>query len=153
MQRSDETESSVAVASTDAGIAALAEHGLFIIPAGRRDGFQASIHGHMLELADPADGRLAPSPDDLLVASIASDVAWTARSFLRAQALPDELSVAAKWETMDGHTRVADIQLTVTVSRRTEPFSRALAYALANSLARRSLAAPAIHISFEGVDE
>jgi hypothetical protein len=42
--------------------AAAASHGLFITPTRRGDSFKASIHGHMLELADPTDHRLAPSP-------------------------------------------------------------------------------------------
>jgi hypothetical protein len=40
--------------------AAAASHGLFITPTRRGDSFKASIHGHMLELADPTDHRLAP---------------------------------------------------------------------------------------------
>jgi hypothetical protein len=69
---------------------------LCIIPNRWADGFEASIHGHMLELADPMD-RLAPSPDDLLIASIASDLAWSARTFLRAHA-----------RRLDRHREVAD---------------------------------------------
>ena len=73
--------------NTDKGAfdAASTSHALFIIPTRRGDGFNASIHGHMLELADPTDPRLAPSPDDLVVASFASDLAWSARRFLRAR--------------------------------------------------------------------
>jgi hypothetical protein len=44
--------------------AAATSHALFIIPTRWGGGFTASIHGHLLELADPADHRLAPSPDD-----------------------------------------------------------------------------------------
>jgi hypothetical protein len=47
--------------------AAPTSHALFIIPTRWGDDFMASIQGHMLELADPTDHRLAPSPDDLLV--------------------------------------------------------------------------------------
>jgi putative redox protein len=124
-------------------------HGLFIIPTRRGDGFTASIHGHMLELADPTDHRLAPSPDDLFVASIASELAWSARRFLRAYGLPDNVSVSAKWRTTEGLPGLADITLTVTVPRRAEAVSAALAAAFENSLAARSLAEPVVQISWE----
>ena len=106
----------------------------------------------MLELADPTDHRLAPSPDDLLIASIASDLAWSARRFLRACGLPDYVSVSAKWRTHEDQPSLADINLTVTVSRRAEAVSAALAVAFANSLAARSHAEPVVHISFGGVN-
>jgi hypothetical protein len=48
---------------------------------------------------------------------------------------------------------LADITLTVTVSRRAEAGSGALAVAFANSLAARSLAEPVVHISQEGTDQ
>jgi uncharacterized OsmC-like protein len=127
-------------------------HALFIVPTRHGDGFKASIHGHMLELADPADHRLAPSPEDLLVASIASDLAWSAREVLRAYRLPDDVSVSAKWRTTEGLPSPADIDLTVKVSRRAEAVSTALAAAFASSLAARSLAEPVVHISYEGVN-
>jgi uncharacterized OsmC-like protein len=123
-------------------------HALSIIPTRRGDGFEASIHGNMLELADPTDRRLAPSPDDLLIASIASDLAWSARRFLRAHGLPDDVSVSATWQTTQGPPSLADIDLTVTVSRRAEAVSAALTAVFANRLATRSVAEPLIHISF-----
>ena len=140
VQTTDNRESDVARAS----------HALFIIPARWGDGFTASIHGHMLELADPTDHRLAPSPDDLLIAAIASDLAWSARRFLRANALPDDVSVSARWQTTEGPPSLADITLTVTVSARAAAVSGALAAAFANSLAARSVAEPVVHISLEG---
>ncbi len=140
VQTTDNHESDVARAS----------HALFIIPTRWGDGFTASIHGHMLELADPTDHRLAPSPDDLLIASIASDLAWSARRFLRAHALPDDVSVSARWQTTEGPPSLADITLTVTVSARATAVSGALAAAFANSLAARSVAEPVVHISLEG---
>jgi uncharacterized OsmC-like protein len=130
--------------------AAPTSHGLFILPNRRGDGFTASMHGHMLELADPAEHRLAPSPDDLLIASIASDLAWSARSFLRARGLPDDVSVSARWQTTEGLPSLAEITLTVTVSPRAKAVSGALAAAFANSLTARSLAEPVVHISLEG---
>jgi uncharacterized OsmC-like protein len=134
------------------GDAAPTSHALFIIPTRRGDGFQASIHGHMLELADPTDHRLAPSPDDLLIASIASDLAWSARRFLRARGLPDGVSVSARWQTTENEPRLADITLTVTMSTCAKPVSGALAATFANSLAARSLAEPVVHISLEGAN-
>jgi uncharacterized OsmC-like protein len=127
-------------------------HALFIIPTRWGDGFNASIHGHMLELADPTDPRLAPSPDDLLIASIASDLAWSARTFLRARGLPDGVSVSARWQTTENEPRLADITLTVTMSTCAKPVSGALAATFANSLAARSLAEPVVHISLEGAN-
>src|SRR3989454_2888412 len=132
--------------------AAPRSHALFIIPTRRGDGFNASIHGHMLELADPTDHRLAPSPDDLVVAAIASDLAWSARRFLRAYGLPDDVSVSATWRTDEDLVALVDINMTVTVSRRAQAVSEALAAAFENSLAARPLGQPAVHISFEGVN-
>jgi uncharacterized OsmC-like protein len=129
-----------------------ASHVLFIIPTRRGDGFKASIHGHMLDLADPTDNRLAPSPDDLLIASIASDLAWSARSLLRANGLPDDVSVSARWQTAESLPRLADIGLTVTVSRDAEAVSSALAAAFASTVAARSLVEPVVHISLEGAN-
>jgi uncharacterized OsmC-like protein len=127
---------------------------LFVIPRGRGDGFQASIRGHILDLADPSSGHaLAPTPDDLFIVSIASECAWSARKFLRAYGLPDDVSVSANWRTThEDPSSPADINLTVTVSSRPEAMSAALAAAVANSLAARSLAEPVVHISFEGVN-
>jgi uncharacterized OsmC-like protein len=127
-------------------------HTLFIIPTRWGDGFKASIHGHMLELADPTDPRLAPSPDDLLIASIASDLAWSARRFLRARGLRDDVTISARWQTTENGPRLADITLTVTVSTCAKPLSGALAATFANSLAARSLAEPVVHISLKGAN-
>ena len=131
--------------------AAPTSHALFIIPTRRGNGFVASVRGQMLELADPTDHQLAPSPDDLLIASIASDLAWSARRFLRAYGLPDYVSVSAEWRTHEDLPSLADINLTVTVSRRAEAVSAALGAAFAKSLAARSVAKPVVHISFQGV--
>jgi uncharacterized OsmC-like protein len=130
--------------------AAPTSHALFVIPTRRGDGFQASIHGHMLELADPTDHRLAPSPDDLLIAAIASDLAWSARRFLRADGLPDDVSVSARWQTTEGLPGLADITVTVTVSTCAKAVGEALAASFANSLTARTLAEPVIHISLQG---
>jgi putative redox protein len=129
-------------------------HALFVIPRGRGDGFRASIRGHILDLADPGSGHvLAPTPDDLFIASIAAELAWSARRFLQAYGLPDDVSVSAEWRTPEDLPSLADISLTVTVSRRAEAVGgAALAAAFQTSLAARSLAEPVVHISFEGVN-
>jgi uncharacterized OsmC-like protein len=127
-------------------------HALFIIPTRRGDGFRASIHGHMLELADPTDYRLAPSPDDLLIASIASELAWSARRFLRACGMPDDVSVSAEWRRHKDAQRLDDLNLTVSVTSCADAVSTALAAAFENSLAARSLAKPVVHISLDGVN-
>jgi uncharacterized OsmC-like protein len=129
------------------------EHALFVSPRGRGDGFRASIRGHVLELADPSSGHaLAPTPNDLLVVSIASELAWSARSFLRAEGLPDDVSISARWRTPDDLSGPADIDLTVTISRRADAVSAALAAVLESSLAARSPSGPLVHISLEGDD-
>jgi uncharacterized OsmC-like protein len=131
------------------GAAPTTSHNLFIIPT-RWDGFNASINGHMLELADPAEHRLAPSPDDLLIASIASDLAWSARGLLRARGLPDDVSVSARWQTTGCLPSLAEITLTVTVPTVAKAVRRTLQTVFANSLAARSLAEPAVYISLKG---
>jgi uncharacterized OsmC-like protein len=127
---------------------------LFVSPHARRDGFWASIRGHVLDLADPGSGHaLAPTPNDLFIVSVASELAWTARTILRVHGLPDDVSVSANWRTQDEHgdrPSLADIDLTVTVSIDAKAASAALAAALENSLVARSLAEPVAHISWEG---
>lgn len=113
---------------------------LFVIPTERGDGFRASIRGHMLELADPSSAHgLAPTPDDLLVASLASDCAWFVRRFLRACNLDGDVTVSAGWRTRNGASGLADIDLTVTVPRSEEAAYATLAAVLANRFAARSL--------------
>jgi hypothetical protein len=120
-------------------------HALFVNRHERRDGFWANIRGHVIDLADPTSGQaLAPTPDDLFIASVASDLAWYSQSLLRGYGLPDDVSVSAKWQTPRGS---AEITLTVTLSRRAAAVSAALAAALENRLAARSLANPVVHIS------
>ena len=115
---------------------------LFVIPSGR-GGLWASIRGHVLELADPGSVHgLAPTPDDLFVASIASDLAWSARHFLRAHGLPDDVSVSAQSRRLEDPPSLADIRMTVTVSQTVAPMSDALEEALAERVAARSLEDP-----------
>ena len=152
MQATDQALNRVHNPANRGSDVASTSHALYITPTRRGDGFEASIHGDILELSDPTDHRLTPSPDDLLIASIASELAWSARKFLRAYGLPDDVSVSATWRTTEGLPSLADINLTVTLSKRAEAVGGALAAAFANSLAARSLADPVVHISCEGVD-
>lgn len=124
---------------------------LLVNPHERREGFWANIRGQTIDLADPGSGHaLAPTPDDLFVVSIASDLAWSARSLLRDSRLPDSVNVAARWRTYEGLQGPADVNLTVTVSRLAESVGAALGAALEKGLAARSLAAPVVRISLEG---
>jgi uncharacterized OsmC-like protein len=126
---------------------------LLVSPHERRDGFWASIRGHVLDLADPNSGHaLAPTPDDLFIVSIASELAWTARRILRTRGLPDGVSVSANWRTNADLPSLADIDLTVRVPGRAKAASAALAAAVQNSLSARSLAEPVAHISWEGAN-
>lgn len=124
---------------------------LFVSPHARRDGFWASIRGHVLDLADPSSGHaLAPTPDDLFIVSIASEVAWTARKILRTHGLPDDVSVSAKWQADADPPGLANIDLTVTVSPQAKAAADSLAAAFANTLAARSLTEPVARISWDG---
>jgi putative redox protein len=135
----------------DGQAAPTSSNGLFVIPRGRGDGFQASIRGHILDLADPNSGHaLAPTPNDLFIASIASGLAWSARSFLRTHRLPDDVSVSATWRTHEGLPGLADINLTVTAPRSAEALGAALGAGFADTLSAHSRSDPLIHISFEG---
>ena len=112
---------------------------LFVIPR-RGSGLRASIRGHLLELAEPSPvNRLAPTPADLFIASIASDLAWSARNFLHGHGLPDDVSVAAQWRKLEKPPRLTDVSMTVTVPGTAEAISDALEDALAEHVAARSL--------------
>jgi hypothetical protein len=101
------------------GIAHPMKSQLFVIPSLRGDGFQASIRGHLLELADPNSAHgLAPTPDDLRIASIASDFAWLARRFLRDRGLNDYVSVTARQSRSNGSAVVDGVDVSLTVSKQ-----------------------------------
>src|SRR5213080_4815105 len=137
----------------DSHAAPISRHVLFVSPHEQRDGFWASIRGHVLDLADPHNGHaLAPTPDDLFIVSIASELAWTARRILRAGGLPDGVSVSANWRTNADLPSLADIDLTLKVPGRAKGASAALAAAVQNSLAAWSLAEPVAHISWKGAN-
>jgi len=90
---------------------------LYVVPRGLGEGFRASIRSHILELADPYSGdALAPTPDDLFVTSLASQLAWSTRALLRARGLPDDVSVVATWRTRSELSGPDEIDLTVTLS-------------------------------------
>jgi hypothetical protein len=128
-------------------------HALSVMRHERRDGFWASIRGHVLDLADPGSGHaLVPTPADLFIVSIASELAWCARGFLRAYGLPDDVSVCAEWQTHDDLPALTGINLTVAVSERAQAVSAALAAALEDGLAARSRTEPVVHVSLEGAN-
>jgi uncharacterized OsmC-like protein len=113
---------------------------VFVIPTRRGDGLRASIRGHVLELADPNPGHgLAPTPDDLLIVAVASDLAWSARRFLRDQGLTDDVSVSAAWRTPENPPSLPDISVTVALPEAAETMSDALMTALEARVAARSL--------------
>ncbi len=124
--------------TTQAKSQSAAGRSLFVLPTRGRSGFRASVRGHVLELADPdADHDLAPTPDDLLVASIASELAWSAQRLLRARGLPDYVSVSGEWRTHDARP-LSEVDLTVTLSTRDEDLVATLGALLEGILAERS---------------
>lgn len=131
--------------------APISRDALFVIP-GRGGGLRASIRGHLLDVAEPSPlHRLAPTPGDLFITSIASDLAWAARHFLRAHGLPEDVSVTAHWQMLESPQSLADISMTVTVSETVEPTSDALEDALAERVAARALGEPPrLHLRCSG---
>jgi hypothetical protein len=134
------------------GPAQASSHSLYIVPQGLGSGFLATIRGHILELANPgssSDHSLAPTPDDLLIASLASELAWSTRAFLRAHGLPDDVGVAANWRTGVDLSGPVEVALTVTVSAAAEGARTELARLLENDLGARLLDHPRVHISLD----
>ena len=127
--------------------ATAARNGLFVIPRRSGGGFQGIIRGHLLELADPDSHGLAPTPDDLFVTSLASQLAWSTRTFLQANGLPDEVSVSATWLRRGDLPALTDVSLTVTVSSYAEAATATLAANFANSLVAQFQDAPVIQVS------
>jgi hypothetical protein len=109
---------------------------LFVLPCRGGDGFRASIGGHVLELADPGSGHgLAPTPDDLRIASIASDFAWFARHFLRDRGFDDYVSVTAwRWS---GSPDVDGVDIVLTVIKGSVPIRAMLTTALKREFAHK----------------
>lgn len=112
---------------------------LFVVPTRNGTGFQASIRGHVLELADPdSPFGLAPTPDVLLVASVAAEVAWSARRFLRSRGLEAHVGVRA------GERPVAErgVDVTVTVESAAAELAEPLVAELEAKLAVRRIGGP-----------
>jgi uncharacterized OsmC-like protein len=122
-------------------------YALFVIPSRRGDGFQARIRGRMFELADPDSGHgLVPTPEDLLVAAIASDIAWFARRFLRDHGLDDYVSVSARARTSDSMPGLGDVSVTVEVSAHAAAMGETLATALERRVAAQSSLPPQLRV-------
>jgi hypothetical protein len=120
---------------------------VFVIPC-RGSGFRASIRGHLLELADPDAGEgLAPTPEDLLTAAIASDIAWFARRFLRDHGLDDYVSVYASARTSQGPPGLGGLDVTVEVSKHVAAMGTTLAAALERRFAEQSSSPPQFRVS------
>ena len=83
------------------------------------DRFTAAVRGHLIQVDQPeTDGGedSAPTPVELLVASLATCVAHYARRYLRRHDLPtDGLSVDAQWEIVTGPARLGPVTITLTV--------------------------------------
>lgn len=118
-------------------------HALFVIPTKRGDGFRASIRGHTLELADPDSGHgLAPTPKDLLIAALASDIAWFARRLLRDHGLDDYVSVSARAQSSESVSGLGGVAVTVEVSGHAAAMGATLAAALERRVAAQSSLPP-----------
>ena len=127
------------------------DHALFILPARRGDGLLASIRGRMIVLADPADDPFAPTTHELLILSIASELAWSARRFLSAQGQATDVSLAVTWQTVEDPPRLADISVTITAPPIGDTLCAALQSALEKRSAVRSPGDPLrVHISCQG---
>jgi putative redox protein len=83
------------------------------------DRFDIQIRGHTLRVDQPVDmggEDTAPTPTELLVASLASCVAFYARRYLSRHGLPTEgLAVRAAFELGYRPARVASIDVELTV--------------------------------------
>jgi uncharacterized OsmC-like protein len=104
----------------------------------------------VLDLIDPSSYALSPTPDDLFIVSIAAALAWSARTFLRDQKLPEYVSVSAAWRTRDSDPpTLFDLSLTITVSPDAADVRDALTAVLEKRLACRSLLQPVVYVSSE----
>ena len=117
---------------------ATTRHSLFIVPTRRGDGFTANIRGRILELEDPTD-HCAPTPDDLVILAVASDLAWFARRFLRSHGrAAGDVNVTAAWRTDPDSPTLAGVNLTVSVPAIEEALNATLLAALEERAALRS---------------
>ena len=137
------------VGSTSQGVAP-EDHTLFILPARRGDGLLASIRGRVIVLADPADDPFAPTADELLILSIASELAWSARRFLSAQGQASDVSLTVTWQTVAEPPRLANVSLTLTAPPIVETLRSALQSVLEERAAARSPGnPPRVHLFCE----
>lgn len=83
------------------------------------DRFTAFVRDHEIRVDQPVDDGgedTAPTPTELLVASLATCVAFYARRYLRRHDLPTEgLEVAVDWDLVKGPARLGPVTLKVTV--------------------------------------
>lgn len=82
------------------------------------DSFSIECRQHRLVVDQPsADGGTdtGPTPTELFVASLPACVAFYGRRFLDRHGLPDLIAVRAGWEMGERPTRVAKIDIVVTV--------------------------------------
>jgi len=86
---------------------------------GGGDRFTASARGHLIEVDQPeADGGedTAPTPTELLVASLATCVAFYARRYLKRHDLPtDGLAVEVDWDLVKNPARLGPVTVRLTV--------------------------------------
>jgi uncharacterized OsmC-like protein len=83
------------------------------------DRFAAAVRGHVIQVDQPeADGGedSAPTPVELMVASLVTCVAHYARRYLNRHDLPTEgLAVDAEWDLVTGPARLGPVTIRVTV--------------------------------------
>lgn len=83
------------------------------------DRFTAAVRGHEIPVDQPVeDGGedTAATPTELLVASLATCVAFYARRYLRRHELPtDGLEVSVDWDLVKGPARLGPVTIKVTV--------------------------------------
>ena len=92
----------------------------------------------MIVLADPADDPFAPTADELLILSIASELAWSTRRFLRAEGQATDVSLTVPWQTVENPPTLEDISVTVTAPPIVDTLRAALQSALEERAAARS---------------
>jgi putative redox protein len=83
------------------------------------DHFEVAMRGHVVHVDQPLDDGgtdLAPTPTELLIASLASCVAFYARRYLTRHDLSTEgLAVTASYQIAGRPARVGEIAMTLTV--------------------------------------
>lgn len=92
-----------------------------VIEVGHKDGdlFEIAVRGHVLYVDQPLEdggADFAPTPTELLVASLASCVAFYVRRFLARHDLPTGgLAVRATYAMADRPARVGDVGIAITL--------------------------------------